>query len=84
MWSCSTWCLLMSQFHKSFLPIESSLYDVDNKDSFASLVHWEEEMKKFGVAMARVKTIVCGNKCDTKGRQVSLKDAQAWCSKRGC
>ena len=59
------------------------VYDVDNKDSFSSLVHWEEEMKKFGVDMARVKTIVCGNKCDTKGREVSLKDAQAWCSKRG-
>ena len=59
------------------------VYDVDNKDSFSSLVHWEEEMKKNGVDMARVKTVVCGNKCDTKGREVNLKDAQAWCSKRG-
>jgi DnaJ homolog subfamily C member 27 len=40
------------------------VFDVDNKDSFNSLVHWEEEMKKHGVDMARVKTVVCGNKCD--------------------
>jgi DnaJ family protein C protein 27 len=59
------------------------VYDVDNRDSFSSLVHWEDEMKRHGVDMARAKVIVCGNKCDTKGREVPLKDAQLWCKNRG-
>lgn len=46
------------------------VFDVDNRDSFSSLVHWEEEMKRNGVDMSRVKIIVCGNKCDAKGREV--------------
>jgi DnaJ family protein C protein 27 len=58
------------------------VYDIDNRDSFSSLVHWEEEMKRNGVDMTRVKVIVCGNKCDTKGREVPLKDAQMWCKNR--
>lgn len=59
------------------------VYDVDNKDSFASLVHWEDEMKRHGVDMARVKVVVCGNKSDSKGREVNPKDAQNWCKNRG-
>lgn len=58
------------------------VYDVDNRDSFASLVHWEDEMKRHGVDMARAKVIVCGNKIDTRGREVQLKDAQLWCKNR--
>ena len=52
------------------------VYDIDNRDSFASLVHWEDEMKRNGVDMSRCKVIVCGNKCDTRGREVPIKDAQ--------
>lgn len=59
------------------------VYDLENKDSFASLVHWEEEMKRCGVDMTRIKIIVCGNKCDNPGREVNVKDAVAWCKKRG-
>ena len=59
-----------------------AVFDVDNRDSYISLVHWEEEMKRNGVDMTRVKVIVCGNKCDTKGREVPLKDAQMWCKNR--
>ena len=59
------------------------VYDVDNRDSFQSLVHWEEEMRRFGVEMNRIKVIVCGNKCDTPGREVSSRDVNAWCAKRG-
>lgn len=51
------------------------VYDVDNRDSFSSLVHWEDEMKRNGIDMSRIKVIVCGNKCDTKGREVPAKDA---------
>lgn len=59
------------------------VYDLENKDSFASLVHWEEEMRRCGVDMSRVKIIVCGNKADNGGREVKAADAAAWCKKRG-
>lgn len=59
------------------------VYDVDNRDSFASLVHWEDEMKRYGVDMARVKVVVIGNKSDVKGREVNAKDALNWCRQRG-
>lgn len=59
------------------------VYDLDNKDSFASLIHWEEEMKRFGVDMSRTKIVVCGNKNDNPGREVNVKDVVAWCKKRG-
>jgi GTPase SAR1 family protein len=51
------------------------VFDLDNRDSYNSLVHWEEEMKKHGLDMNRVKIIVCGNKSDSKGREVNSKDA---------
>ena len=59
------------------------VYDMDNKDSFASLIHWEEEMKRFGIDMSRIKIVVCGNKSDNPGREVQIKDVIAWCKKRG-
>jgi GTPase SAR1 family protein len=44
------------------------VFDLDNRDSFNSLVHWEDEMRKAsGIDMSRLKVVVCGNKCDTKG-----------------
>ena len=58
------------------------VYDVDNRDSFSSLVHWEEEMRRFGVDMSRVKIIVCGNKCDNKNREVKEAEAQRWAKQR--
>lgn len=53
------------------------VFDLDNRDSFNSLVHWEDEMRKAGgVDMSRIKVVVCGNKCDTKGsREVKTVDA---------
>ena len=41
-------------------------FDVTNRDSYISLVHWEEEMKRYGIDTARCKVILCGNKCDNK------------------
>ena len=56
------------------------VFDLDNRDSFNSLVHWEDEMRKAGgIDMTRLKVVVCGNKCDTKGsREVKTADAQKW------
>ena len=50
------------------------VFDLDNRDSFNALVHWEEEMKKNGVDSNRAKVILCGNKSDSKGREVNAKD----------
>ena len=51
------------------------VFDLDNRDSYNSLVHWEDEMKKGGVETNRVKVVVCGNKSDSKGREVNSKEA---------
>ncbi len=74
--------LIRTEFYEDTTGIVM-VYDIDNRDSFSSLVHWEDEMKRNNVDMSRVKVIVCGNKCDTKGREVPLKDAQSWCKNRG-
>jgi GTPase SAR1 family protein len=61
------------------------VFDLDNRDSFNSLVHWEDEMRKSGgVEMNRIKIVVCGNKADSKGsREVNSKDAQKWAKNKG-
>ncbi|CDW82635.1 small gtp-binding protein domain containing protein [Stylonychia lemnae] len=59
------------------------VFDLDNRDSFNSLIHWEDEMKKNGVDSARLKIVVCGNKSDSKGREINSKDAQKWAKNKG-
>jgi len=55
--------IIRTEFYKDASGV-LMVYDVDNRDSYISLVHWEEEMKRYGIDMNRVKGIVCGNKCD--------------------
>lgn len=50
------------------------VFDLDNRDSFNSLIHWEDEMKKNGIDMQRTKIVLCGNKSDSKGREVNIKE----------
>ncbi len=50
------------------------VFDLDNRDSFISLIHWEDEMKKCGIDN-RCKGIICGNKSDSKGREVNTQEA---------
>ena len=59
------------------------VFDLDNRDSFNSLVHWEEEMKRNGIDANRIKVVVCGNKSDSKGREINTKDAQKWVKNKG-
>ena len=54
------------------------VFDLDNRDSYNALVHWEDEMKRNGIETNRTKVIVCGNKADSKGREVNSKEAQKW------
>jgi DnaJ family protein C protein 27 len=55
-----------------------AVFDVDNRDSYISLVHWEEEMKRCGCDFNRLKVIVCGNKCESTGREVKEAEASKW------
>lgn len=60
-----------------------AVFDVDNRDSYISLVHWEEEMKRCGCDMNRIKVIVCGNKCESTSREVKEAEASKWAKQRG-
>lgn len=62
--------LIRQEFYKDTSGIVM-VYDQDDRDSFSSLVHWEDEMKRCEVDMARVKVVVCGNKADLKSREVN-------------
>ena len=47
------------------------VFDVDNRDSFSSLSSWEQEMKQCGIDCSRLKIVLCGNRADSKSREVS-------------
>ena len=40
--------MIRTEFYKGSSGI-IMVFDVDNRDSYVSLVHWEEEMKRFGI-----------------------------------
>lgn len=57
------------------------VFDVGSRASFEALDAWVEEAQKYGARDMQV--VVCGNKCDTKNREVKVKEAQSWASKNG-
>ena len=59
------------------------VYDVDNRDSYVNLVHWESEMRQNGIDPSQVSVVVCANKVDGRGREVSTAEGQKWCKMRG-
>lgn len=59
------------------------VFDYDNRDSFLALKDWEDEMKRCGIEMNRLKIVLCGNKADSKGREVNSAEAQKWAKNRG-
>lgn len=74
--------LIRTDFYKDTSGV-LMVYDVDNRDSYVSLVHWEDEMKRYGVDLTRVKVTVCGNKSDSKSREVKEAEASRWAKQRG-
>jgi len=66
--------MIRTEFYKGSSGV-IMVFDCDNRDSYVSLVQWEEEMKRFGVELNRAKVVVCGNKCESKNREV--KEAEA-------
>lgn len=73
--------LIRTEFYKHTSGV-IMVFDVDNRDSYISLVHWEEEMKRNGIDMSRVKVIVCGNKADVKSREVKQAESAKWAKNR--
>mmetsp|Transcript_23511 Transcript_23511/g.76620 ORF Transcript_23511/g.76620 Transcript_23511/m.76620 type:complete len:137 (-) Transcript_23511:310-720(-) len=57
------------------------VFDVSNRASFEALEGWVQEAYKHGAKDMQVA--VCGNKCDSKSREVKPKEAQAWANKNG-
>mmetsp|Transcript_67890 Transcript_67890/g.99301 ORF Transcript_67890/g.99301 Transcript_67890/m.99301 type:complete len:188 (+) Transcript_67890:62-625(+) len=57
------------------------VFDVGNRASFDALDAWVEEAHKYGARDMHV--VVCGNKADSKNREVKPKEAQQWASKNG-
>lgn len=59
------------------------VYDVDNRDSYVNMVHWESEMRQNGIDPSQLGVVVCANKIDSRGREVSTSEGQKWCKMRG-
>uniref|UniRef100_A0A7S0ELM2 RJL family GTPase n=1 Tax=Hanusia phi TaxID=3032 RepID=A0A7S0ELM2_9CRYP len=57
------------------------VFDVSNRSSFEALEAWVQEAYKHGAKDLQIA--VCGNKCDSKSREVKPKEAQAWANKNG-
>ncbi|ELP93768.1 hypothetical protein EIN_175550 [Entamoeba invadens IP1] len=52
------------------------LYDVSNKDSFARLNMWFDELVRYGPNKGIIPTVLCGNKCELEDKiDKEAKDA---------
>ncbi len=58
------------------------VFDVGDRRSFNELSNWVTEVKRFG-ARDDILLIVCGNKVDKPGREVSESEGQAWAQSCG-
>lgn len=74
--------IIRTEFYKGSTGVVM-VFDVENRDSYVSLVHWEEEMKRYGVEMNRIKVVVCANKSESKQREVKEAEASKWAKTRG-
>ena len=57
------------------------VFETCTKSTFQNLQRWEREMRANGCSEPAV--VVCGNKADLKGKEVTPQDAQKWCSSKG-
>jgi DnaJ family protein C protein 27 len=73
--------LIRTEFYKNSSGVVM-VFDVDNRDSYISLIHWEEEMKRSGIDSSRVKVVVCANKAESKNREVKEAEAMKWAKSR--
>ncbi len=58
------------------------VFNVGDRRSFNELSNWIAEAKRFGVP-DDIPMVVCGNKIDKPGREVSELEGQSWAHSRG-
>mgnify|MGYP001100775730 FL=1 len=59
------------------------VFEVTDKSTFNNLVKWEREARSSGLSLSDVDVVVCGNKTDLGGREVSSSEAGKWATTRG-
>lgn len=58
-------------------------FEVNEKATFNNLNRWEREARSNGLNLQEVDVVVCGNKAETNGREVTASEANKWASSRG-
>lgn len=57
-------------------------FEVNDKTTFANLQRWEREARSCGLNLGEVDVVVCGNKADLNGREVSAAEGNKWAASR--
>ena len=57
-------------------------FEVNDKSTFANLNRWEREARNNGLNLNEVDVVLCGNKADLNGREVTAAEASKWASSR--
>ncbi|CAG9322272.1 unnamed protein product [Blepharisma stoltei] len=59
------------------------VFELNDKNTFNNLTRWEREARSNGLNLQEVDVVVCGNKVDLNGREVTAQEANKWSSSRG-
>ena len=57
-------------------------FEVNDKSTFANLQRWEREARTCGLNFAEIDVVLCGNKSDLNGREVTAAEAGKWAASR--
>lgn len=58
-------------------------FEINDKSTFANLQRWERESRNCGLNFSDIDVVVCGNKVDLNGREVTAAEANKWATSRG-
>ena len=59
------------------------VFDVRDKETFRNLAKWERDAKNFGLDLSKCSVIICGNKTDLQGRDVTAAEGAKYASSKG-
>ena len=57
-------------------------FEVNDKSTFANMQRWEREARNCGLNLTEVDVVLCGNKIDLNGREVTAAEAGKWAASR--
>jgi DnaJ homolog subfamily C member 27 len=57
-------------------------FEKNDKSTFANLQRWEREARNNGLNFSDIDVILCGNKTDLNGREVTTSEASKWAAAR--